>query len=137
MGWGAGAGGGHCREGRVRGGQARWLASRSAPIVCPRPAQASQLRRLRARPTCRLGLTLTVARGTSSRLRLSCWASVFCARRLTRTLPSNTPRPLGADTMHLRVEQRWGGIRGEEGEEEGAEGEEGDGRSVQEKGASR
>lgn len=54
---------------------------------------------------CRLGLTLTVARGTSSRLRDSCCASVFCARRLTRTLPSNTPRPEGEDTMHLQAKQ--------------------------------
>lgn len=47
--------------------------------------------------------TLTVARGTSRRLRLSCAASVFCAARSTRTLPSNTPRPLPLATMHLRA----------------------------------
>ena len=69
---------------------------------------SSPLRPQSPLPTCRLGLTLTCARGTSSRLRLSCCASVFCASRLTFTLPSNTPRPLAADTMHLGSEWQQG-----------------------------
>lgn len=52
----------------------------------------------------RLGFTFTVARGTSSRLRLSCWASVFCASCSTLTFPSNTPRPVEAETMHLQFQ---------------------------------
>jgi hypothetical protein len=52
-------------------------------------------------PTCRFGLTLTVALGVRSRFRLSWPASVRCARLLTLTLPSNTPRAVGADAMHL------------------------------------
>jgi len=74
-------------------GGSEWAPAHFAP--CKRRWHAGSLL------ACRLGLTLTVARGTSSRLRLSCCASVFWASRLTRTFPSNTPRPEPAATMHL------------------------------------
>lgn len=54
--------------------------------------------------TCRdrhLQIMRQAALLTRRRLRLSWAASVFCAARSTRTLPSNTPRPVPAATMHL------------------------------------
>jgi hypothetical protein len=52
-------------------------------------------------PSGLLLLDLPVAFGARRRLRLSCPASDFWAKRFTLTLPSNTPRPVGCDTMHL------------------------------------
>ena len=50
---------------------------------------------------CKFGLTLTVALGTRSKFLDNCLASVRCAKRFTWTLPSKTPLPEEALTMHL------------------------------------